>query len=63
MGYYISELKNKTQLPRWKVQYITYKKSDTKESQAKKPRKEWDVQKQRWVTLGFKDSMTPEQAR
>ncbi len=63
MGYYIRKLKNKSQLPRWKIQFITYKKSETQESKAQKPRKEWDIPKTRWNSLGFKDSMSIEQAR
>lgn len=62
MGYYIRELKNKSQLPRWKIQFITYKKEDTKTSNAQKPRKEWDVPTRRWNSLGFKTSMSLEQA-
>ena len=57
MGYYIRKLKNKSQLPHWKIQFITYKKSETQESNAQKPRKEWDVPSRRWNSLGFKDSM------
>ena len=63
MGYYIRELKNKSQLPHWKIQFITYKKAETQNSNAQKPRKEWDVPTRRWNSLGFKDSMTLEQAR
>lgn len=63
MGYYIRELKNKKQSPHWKVQFITYKKEDTKSSNAQKPRKEWDLPLRRWNALGFKDTMTLEQAR
>ena len=63
MGYYIPELKNKSQLSRWKIQFITYKKSETQLSNAQKPHKEWDVPTRRWNSLGFKDSMTIEQAR
>ena len=63
MGFYIRELKNKNQLPHWKLQFITYKKSETQTSNAQKPRKEWDISKKRWNSLGFKDSMTIDQAR
>ena len=34
MGYYIRELKNKLTAPRWKVQFITYKKEDTSRLEA-----------------------------
>jgi hypothetical protein len=63
MVYYIREMKDKLATPRWKVQFITYKKEDTRQSNAQKPRKEWDIPKARWSSLGFKDSMTPDQAR
>lgn len=57
MSYYIRELKKKLAAPRWKVQFITYKKEDTHQSNAQKPRKELDIPKTRWNPLGFKDSM------
>lgn len=63
MGYYIRKLKTKNQNPRWKVQFISYKKQYTGQSNAKKPRKDWDISKRRWIALGFKDSMSLEQAR
>ncbi len=69
MGYYIRELKSKSksksknQNPRWKVQFISYKKQYTASSNARKPRKDWDIPKRRWTALGFKDSMSLEQAR
>lgn len=40
MGYYIRELRNKLNAPKWKIQFITYKKSETRDSNAQKPRKE-----------------------
>lgn len=63
MGYYIRKLKTKNQNPRWKVQFISYKKQYTGQSNAKKPRKDWDISNRRWIALGFKDSMSLEQAR
>ena len=63
MRYYIRELKRKSQLPHWKVQFITYKEKETRSSNAQKPRKEWDITKTRGNSLGFKDSMTLDQAR
>lgn len=62
MGYYIrSDKKNQTQA--WRVQYITYQKKYAKESNAKKPRKEWNIPKRRWQSLGFQESMSIEQAQ
>jgi hypothetical protein len=55
MGYYIRELKNKSQLPHWKIQFITYKKSETQSSNAEKPRKEWDISKTRWNLTSWLD--------
>lgn len=63
MGYYIRELKNKRQLPHWKVQFLSYKKVDIKDSTAKRPRKEWDISKERWSALGFQPSMSSDQAK
>lgn len=40
MGYYIRELKNKTQAPKWKVQFITQKKEFAKDSASKNPRRD-----------------------
>ena len=48
MGYYIKSLSWKKSSPNWKVQFVSYKKSDIKDSNAKKPRKEWDVNPDRW---------------
>ena len=53
MGYYVTEVKNKQSHPRWKVQFVSHKKEHTVTSQAKKPKKEWDIPKDRWQDLGF----------
>lgn len=63
MGYYVRLLSWKKSAPHWKVQYVSYKKSDSQESNAKKPRKEWEVDPDRWRALGFHKSMTIEEAR
>lgn len=63
MGYYIRELKNKISHPNWKVQFITYKKSEATSTKTKRPRREWDVKKNRWESLGFIESMTIEQSQ
>ena len=52
MGYYVRALKSKIKNPNWKVQFITYKEH----------RKEWDISRDRWDSLGFTPSMTIEQA-
>lgn len=43
MGYYVRALSSKKCEPKWKVQYVSFKKSDYKNSQAKFPKKEWDI--------------------
>ncbi len=63
MGYYIKHLPNKKSDPKWKVQYISWKQEDTKSSKAKKPKREWDIPKARWLSLGFADSMNIAEAR
>jgi hypothetical protein len=62
MGYYVRELKWKKKKPNWKVQFVSHKKSDTCLSSARKPKKEWDVPKERWRALGFHNLMTWEEA-
>src|SRR4051794_15512753 len=63
MGYYIKSLPGKKSSPKWKVQFISYKKSDTQNSRAQKPKREWDVSKPRWASLGFYPSLTLGEAR
>ncbi len=63
MGYYVRLLSWKKSSPNWKVQYVSYKKADSENSNAKKPRKEWDVHPDRWRALGFHKTMTIEEAR
>lgn len=64
MGYYIRSLKNKKTSPKWKVQYISYKKRDQKKtSKAKIPKRAWDIPKDRWRYLGFHASMNIEEAK
>jgi hypothetical protein len=48
MGY-IRILDWKKSLPQWKLQYISYKKADYKDSNARKPKKKWDVDSDRRV--------------
>lgn len=62
MGYYVRQTKNKRLTPNWKVQFISYKKQDCV-TDAKKPRKEWNIPRQRWLPLGFHESMSFEQAQ
>ena len=47
----------------WKVQYVSFKKSDTKDSVAKYPKKEWDIAKDRWLAIGFYKYMTLDEAK
>lgn len=63
MSYYIRALPNKKSEPKWKVQYVSFKKSDYKESQAKFPKKEWDISKTQWSALGFYRYMTLDEAK
>lgn len=63
MGYYVRALPWKKSNPRWKVQFVSYKSQDTKESNAIKAKKEWDVDPDRWRTLGFHKLMTLDEAR
>lgn len=63
MGYFIRPLPWKKSDPKWKVQFVSYKKNDAKESQALKPKKEWDVEKTKWKNLGFHSLMNLEEAR
>lgn len=63
MGYHIKFLRYKKSAPQWKVQYISFKKSDTQNSKAKKPKREWDIPKTRWPALGFNAFMTIQEAK
>lgn len=63
MGYYVRQLAWKKSAPQWKIQFLSYKKKDCADSPAKKPKKEWDVPKERWRSLGFHPSLTFDEAR
>lgn len=63
MGYYVRVLKPKSRPEYWKLQFTSHKMEHTKSSTAKKPKKEWDIPKSRWHSLGFQQSMTIEQAK
>ena len=63
MGYYVRALSWKKKAPQWKVQFVSYKKSDFHRADAVKPKKEWDVGKDRWRSLGFHQSMTSIEAQ
>ena len=63
MGYYVKTLPNNKTEPKWKVQYVSFKKSDTKHSVAKYPKKEWDIAKDRWLALGFYKYMSLDEAK
>jgi len=62
MAYYIRSLPWKKKSPQWKVQFISYKKKDSPDSCAKKPKKEWDIPKDRWRSLGFHSGMSADDA-
>ena len=63
MGYYVRALPWKKSDPRWKVQFVSYKSKDTKNSNAVKAKKEWDVDPDRWRSLGFHKLMTLDEAK
>jgi hypothetical protein len=66
MGYYVKALLWKKSNPKWKVQFVSYRKDHFESlinSNAKKPRKTWDVSKERWRSLGFYKAMTLDEAR
>lgn len=66
MSYYIKALSWRKTEPKWKVQFVSYKKIHTdqlRNSKSKKPKKTWDVKKDRWKPLGFFEGMTIEEAR
>jgi len=63
MGYFVRALPWKKSCPKWKVQFVSYKKEDAKNSSTEKPKKEWDVEKTKWRSLGFHSLMTLDEAR
>jgi len=63
MGYYVRELSTRKTEPKWKIQYVSFKKADTVGSTAKYPKKEWDISRDRWNNLGFYKYMTLGEAK
>lgn len=66
MGYYVKALSWKKSEPKWKIQFVSYKKEhcqNINNSKAKFPRKTWDISKDRWKALGFYKAMTLEEAK
>ncbi|OFZ13433.1 MAG: hypothetical protein A2Z20_08555 [Bdellovibrionales bacterium RBG_16_40_8] len=63
MGYHIKFLPHKKSIPQWKVQFISFKKSDTQGSKAKKPKREWDIAKDRWLNAQIQLKRQEEQLR
>ncbi len=63
MGYYVKPLPKRKSTPNWKIQYISWKKADTKASKAIKPKKETDIPRNRWSVLGFHKGLTFEEAK
>ena len=63
MGYYVRALSWKKKAPHWKVQFVSYKKKDFHRTEAVKPKKEWDIDKDRWRSLGFQPSMNIKEAK
>lgn len=63
MGYYVRALKSKRKPGAWKLQFISYSKEHAQGSKAMKPKREWDVPKERWRALGFHSRMSLADAR
>ncbi len=64
MGYYVRSIHDKKSVPNWKVQYVSTRLADRREtSKAKNPKRTWDIPKQRWSPLGFNDALSIEEAR
>lgn len=63
MGYYVRAIKPKQAPEKWKLQFNSHKRKHVGNSTAKKPKKEWDIPKARWHSLGFQSSMSLDQAR
>src|SRR5258708_2470271 len=63
MGYQIKHLPKKKSKPNWKIQFVSYKKSNIKNFKTQNPRRTWDISQKKWAGLGFRASMTFEQAK
>jgi len=64
MGYYVRLLSRKKKAPNWKLQFVSARLADRREtSVAKAPKRTWDISKDRWRSLGFHSAMTVEEAR
>ena len=63
MSYYIKSLPDKKSDPKWKIQYVSFKKADAPNSKAKEPRRTWDISKKRWQSLGFNEFLYLEEAK
>ena len=62
MGYYVKALPHKKSEPKWKIQFVSWRKDYTSNSNAAKPKKEWDLPKKRLTSLGFNSSMSIDSA-
>jgi hypothetical protein len=63
MGNYVRALPWKKSDPWWKLQFVSYKSQDIKSSNSIKAKKEWDVDPDRWRTIGFHKMMSLDEAR
>jgi len=63
VGYYVRFLRVKKSSPRWKLQFVSYRKQDAANATSKRPKKECDVGPERWRDLGFRPTMSLEEAR
>lgn len=62
MGYSVRKLPWKKSEPKWKLQFVTYKKAIVSQAGVKE-KKTWDIDKTRWADLGFTSRMTVEEAQ
>lgn len=64
MGYYVRLIHGKKKSPNWKIQFVSTKLADRRESsRAKNPKRTWDIPKERWAVLGFHAAMSYEEAK
>jgi len=66
VGYYVKSLPWKKSKPKWKVQFVSYKKEHINainNSRSIKPKKTWDISKERLKPLGFYKDMTIDEAK
>lgn len=63
MSYFVRYLRKRKAASVWKVQCVSYKEEDYIGSNAKFPRRTWDISKERWRSLGFHASLELSEAK